>query len=156
MVRVIERNGDAITVHADRTMTESSVTFDWDDLGGWIDGAGVNPPDVVAGYWSDEWIVIEDPYTHYASFSDAAWLAAWNSGDKTVDSLASQASVNGIASILLSWKGAHEFERCIVWCPDPTTFTPTGYYGNASRNVAGTQTAQRDPTLAYWQPVDGG
>lgn len=155
VVRVIDRNGDTTTANADGTITYGSVTWTWDDLGGWVDGGAYREPSEVVGYWSDQWIVIEDPYTHYTSTSDPAWLAAWNSGDQTFDSLTPQAVVNGIMSILRTWKGAHEYERCVVWAPDPTTFAPTGYYGNASRNVSGLQTPSRDPALSYWQPASG-
>ena len=49
-------------------------------LGGWVDEHGYHAPAEVDGWWSDGWVLIQDPYTHYTGFSDPNWLAAWNSG----------------------------------------------------------------------------
>ncbi len=157
VVMIVDRAGVAVTANADTSISEATITWDWDNLGGWVDGAGYHAPAEILGtvtgmpWWSDLWIVIEDPFTHYASFSDPAWLAAWNSGDQTIDSLCPQAVVQGLqVSIIEPLKGAHEYVRNVTWVPSVAGFTPTGYYGNSSRNVAGVQTPTRTIGNSYW------
>ncbi len=150
VVRTIDRAGRATTIDAAGNVTRAVVSWDWDELGGWVDASAYHTPAEVDGYWSDAWVLIEDPYTHYTSFSDANWLAAWNSGDQTIDALCTQAVVAGVKSLCDTYRGAHTYVRQIVFCPDPTTFTPNGFDGNSSTNVGGTQTVQRDPTISYW------
>ncbi len=152
VVRYVSRNGRTVTANANQTITYSAVSWDWDEVGGWVDDVGYKGTLVVDGYWSDGWLVIEDPYTHYTGFADPNWLAAWNSGDQTVDSLCPQLVVAGIEAIVLAWKGAHAYVRCVVWCPDPTSFSPGGTWGNWSENVSGIQTAQRTVAYSYWTP----
>lgn len=155
VVAFVDRHGNMTTANADQTITESSIAWDWDELGGWVDDTAFHSAGTVSGYWSDGWILIQDPYTHYTGFADANWLAAWDSGDQTVDSLTQQSIVNGVQSIVDTWKGAHVYVRCIVWCASPGAFTPTGFYANWSSNQSGTQAARRNGALSYWQPVDG-
>jgi hypothetical protein len=155
VVSFVSRNGDMVTANADTTLTESVVSWDWDDLGGWVDETGWHNPGTVEGWWSDGWLLIQDPYTHYTGFSDPNWLSAWNSGDQTVDSICPQQVVADIQTIVDVWKGAHDYIRCIAWVPSPTGFTPTGWYGNWSSNQSGTQAARRNGAYSYWQPVRG-
>jgi hypothetical protein len=155
IVAFIDRRGNKTTANADQSITESLIAWDWDELGGWVDGSGYNSPATVTGWWSDGWLLIQDPYTHYAGFGDPNWLAAWDSGDQTIDSLTPQAIVSAIESLVDTWKGAHVYVRCIVWCTSPGAFVPTGYYGNCSRNIAGLQTRVRNGAFSYWQPNDG-
>lgn len=172
VVVFVDRQGNVTTANADQTITETSLgqDFNWDEtgndpvLGGWVDNVGLKGMAVVPGYWSDGWLIIQDPYTHYTGFSDANWLAAWNSGDQTVDSLCPQEVVTGVQSLVELWKGAHCYVRCIVWTPDPATFVisgPTGAWGNWSANndptfgPQGEQVAQRDGGNSYWQPEQG-
>ena len=160
VVIVIDRNGNTTTMNADQSVTFSSTGFfEWDYQGGWVDGIRFNPPVVVDTWWSDLWVIIQDFSTHYTSFTDPNWLAAWNSGDQTIDGLVPQSTVQGILSIVDVWKGAHTYVRSIVFTPDPSAFLvtpPNGYWGNASHNVAGTQTTERVSTNAYWAPMGGG
>lgn len=155
VVAYVDRHGNMTTANADQSITESTVTWNWDDLGGWVGATAYRGPPELADWWSDGWLLIQDPYTHYTGFSDPNWLAAWNSGDQTIDSLTPQAIVSTVQSIVDTWKGGHVYVRCIVWCTSPATFSPSGYYGNWSRNVSGTQTAQRNGAYSYWQPVQG-
>lgn len=155
IVSFVDRAGNLTTANADESITESSISWDWDDVDGWVDGMGFQPPTTVEGYWSDGWLIIQDPYTHYSGFSDPNWLAAWDSGDQTVDSLTPQAIVAAIEAMVESWKGGHVWIRCIVWCPDPATFSPAGVYGNWSNGSTGTQVATRTPGNSYWQPPEG-
>ena len=136
VVVFVDRNGDTTTANADQSITFGSVSWDWDDLGGWVDGVGFNNTATVSGWWSDGWLLIEDPYTHYTGFADANWLAAWNSGDQTIDSLTPQSVVSAIEAIVDTWKGAHTYVRCIVWTAPSTSFSPTGFYGNFQSRVA--------------------
>jgi hypothetical protein len=156
VVMVVDRSGRTVTANADQSITEGTVTWAWDNLGGWVDGAGYHAPVEVDGWWSDNWLVIQDPWTHYTSFTDAAWLAAWETGDQTVDTLTPQAIVAGVLQLVGWLKGQHMFVRAISWVPTPSSFVPNGYYGNASHNVAGTQTQERNNALAYWEPLGGG
>ena len=156
VVSFVDRAGNLTTANADQSITQSSVAWDWDDVDGWVDGFGYHPPVMVEGYWSDGWLLIQDPYTHYVSFTDPNWLDAWDSGDQTIDSLTSQSVVSAVESIVDVWKGAHIFVRCIVWCTSPTSFSPGGMYGNWGGNVGGTQQALRNGAFSYWQPMDGG
>lgn len=154
-VAFVDRAGNMTAISSSGVITRSTVSWDWDEIGGWVNGDGYLGPLTVEQRWTDGWVLIQDPYTHYTGFSDANWLAAWNSGDQTVDSLTPQQVVGGVTSIVSAWRGAHVYIRCVVWCPDPLTFTPTGKYGNASLNVAGTQTAQRAVGDSYWEPLNG-
>jgi hypothetical protein len=155
VVSFVDRAGNMTTANANQTITQSEVSWDWDELGGWTDNVGHKPANVVDGYWSDGWLIIQDPFTHYTGFSDPNWLAAWNSGDQTVDSLCTQEVVTGLQAIVGFWKGVHVYTRCIVWCPNPAAYTPNGYQGNFSINNSGTQTAARNGAYAYWQPPFG-
>jgi hypothetical protein len=155
VVSFVDRAGNLTSISASQVITQSSVAWNWDDVDGWVDGLGYHPPSVVEGYWSDGWLLIQDPYTHYTGFSDANWLAAWNSGDKTIDSLTTQSIVSAVESIVDAWKGAHIYVRCIVWCTNPATFSPAGVYGNWGGNVGGDQQALRNGAFSYWQPVQG-
>lgn len=162
VVVVVDRAGHATIANADTSISETAIGWDWDELGGWVDGEGYHTPAELGGWWSDLWIVIQDPFTHYANFSDPAWIAAWNSGDQTIDSLTPQAVVSGVETIAQALKGAHCYLRAIAWAPitgavtgsppELVGFDPTGYFGNASRNVAGVQTMQRTDTDSYWTP----
>jgi hypothetical protein len=157
VVAFVDRAGHMTIANADRSITETVVTWNWDEVAGWVDGKGYNPPPVVDGWCSDGWLLIQDPYTHYTGgFTDPNWLAAWNSGDQTIDSLTPQLVVAQLENIVDVWKGAHIYVRCIAWVPNPATFTPTGSYGNWSRNQGGTQIAARNGAYSYWQPVPGG
>jgi hypothetical protein len=159
VVAIVDRSGDVITANANQTITPSTVTWTWDNSGGFVDGTGFWPPSTVTGWYADQWIVIQDPFTHYTGFSDPNWLAAWNSGDQTVDSLCPQAIVQGVFTILAGWKAAHEFERCILWVPNVATFLasgPNGYWGNWSHNTGTTQTLQRTVGYSFWTPPGGG
>lgn len=151
VVRTIDRAGRATTIDASGNVTVTIVTgWDWDELGGWVDASRYHTPAEVDGYWSDLWVLVEDPFTHYTGFSDANWLAAWNTGEQTVDGLCSQAVVAGVESLCETFKGAHTYVRQVVFCADPTTFTPSGYDGNSSRVIVATQTVERWPSIGYW------
>lgn len=155
VVIFIDRHGNTTTANANQTISYGSVSWDWDEVGGWVDETGYHPPSEVDGYWSDGWLIIQDPYTHYTGFSDPNWLAAWNSGDQTFDSLVPQAIVSQLLGIIDTWKGDHVYIRCIVWTANPTSFlaTPNGKWGNWT--AAGVPTSQRIGANAYWQPVGG-
>ena len=157
IVTFVDRSGNVTTANADRTITEGTFSFgwNWDDRGGWVDNIGYKDPTYVEGFWSDGWLIVQDMYEHYTGFSDANWLAAWDSGDQTVDSLCPQIVVSGLQQIVDTWKGAHVYVRCIVWDRLPSSFVPTGWYGNWSSNQNGTQAARRNGALSYWQPVQG-
>jgi len=155
VVAFVDRHGNKTTANADRSITESSVSWTWDTVDGWVDEFGFHGLAEIATYWSDGWLLIQDPYTHYTGFSDANWLAAWNSGDQTVDSLTPQGIVSAVQGIVDTWKGGHTYVRCIVWCASPGSFSPPGTYGNWSSNQSGTQAATRNGALSYWQPVGG-
>lgn len=156
VVAFIDRAGHVVTAHADQSITETTTTWSWDTLGGWTDAFRYHSPAEVSAWWVDAIILIQDPFTHYTSETDPNWLAAWNSGDQTIDSIVPQSTVFAIQAILDRWKGQHVYARCIAWVPDPTTFVPTGWYGNWSSNQAGEQKARRNPAYAYWQPLFGG
>ena len=158
VVVFIDRAGNRTSISASKVVTRDVVSWDWDTEGGWTDDVGHKSELVVENWWSDGWLIIQDPYTHYTGFADANWLAAWNSGDQTVDSLCPQQVVVGLQGIVDFWKGAHVFIRCIVWTASPTSFVPThpGHWGNWSESVAGVQTARRSGSLSYWQPPQGG
>ena len=154
IIRIVDRAGHAVTLDASQNITFANISWSWDNLGGWVE-TQVYSPQTVAGWWSDIWILIQDPYTHYTSFADAAWLAAWNTNDQAVDSRVLQSVVQSVFGVVSNFKGGHNYVRAIIWTASPTTFTPTGYYGNNSRNIAGTQTQTRTQVDAYWQPVGG-
>jgi hypothetical protein len=156
VVIMVDRNGNTTTANADQTITVGSVSWNWDESGGWVGPDWYHLPVEVDGWWSDSWLIVEDPFTHYTGFSDANWLAAWNSGDQTVDSLTPQFVVSSVEAIVDTWKGAHAYIRCIVWTPNPSSFVPNGFYGNWGDTQAGTYAPRRDGTLSYWQPVAGG
>jgi hypothetical protein len=155
VVSYVDRAGNMTTANTDQSTTRSIVSWDWDEIDGWTDNVGHKPANTVDSYWSDGWLLIQDPYTHYTGLTDPNWLAAWNSGDQGVDSMCPQAVATALASIVNTWKGAHVYVRCIVWCPSPTAFTPNGTYGNWSANVGGNQTGTRNGAYAYWQDAVG-
>jgi hypothetical protein len=154
----IDRAGNRTTIHANNSVSQDQVSWNWDENVGWTDDVGHKDVTVIDNWWSDGWLIIEDPYTHYTGFSDSNWLSAWNSGDETVDSLCPQEVVAGVQSIVDNWKGCHVYVRCIVWTSDPVAFhsTPGGNWGNWSVNSSGEQEASRIGTLSYWQPPKGG
>ncbi len=154
VVRIVDRDGNTTTANADRTVTFGQISWDWDEVGGFID-TQVHTTTQVSGWHSDEWILIQDFTTHYTGFGDPNWLAAWGSGDQTLGGLCPQAIVQGVLSLVGEWKGAHIWERTVALVPDPTTFTPNGKFGNASKNIGGTQTATRTASNGYWDIPDG-
>jgi hypothetical protein len=153
VVAVVDRSGRTVTANADQTITISQSMWNWDEVHGWVDRTKFRPPSEVDTYWSDMWVVIQDPYRHYTGFSDPNWLAAWNSGDQTVDSLCPQGVVDGIKSILGTWRGAHMYVRNVIFVPTVSSFlsAPNGTWGNYSINISGTQTATRTAAYSYWQ-----
>lgn len=158
VVAFVDRAGNMTTANADTSITESVVSWNWDQVDGWVDGSGYNPPPVVTAWWADGWLLIQDPYTHYTGFTDANWtgvLGAWNSGDQTIDSLVPQDTVTKLLKIVDVWKGLHVFVRCIAWVPSVAGFAPDGTYGNWGANVLGTQSARRNGAYSYWQPIGG-
>jgi hypothetical protein len=160
VVRCIDRAGRMVTLDAAGNATIGTSAWHWDDSGGWVDFFGYQTPAKVATYWSDVWVLIQDPFTHYTSFADPNWLAAWGSGDQTVDFLCPQAIVSGVEAICSTWKGDHIYVRNVTWCPDPVAFAPDGHYGNSSKLSAGNleQIAARAvvhggvPAFSYWEP----
>lgn len=157
VVVVVDRAGNVVTCNADQSVSFSTATWTWDNVGGWVEAAYFSPG-TVASWWSDLWVIVQDFSTHYTSFTDPNWLAAWNSGDQTLDGLIPQSTVQGVMSIVDVWKGAHSWVREVIFTPNPASFlsTPNGLWGNASHNVSGTQTMQRVDSNAYWTPVGGG
>lgn len=152
LVEVVDRAGHVALAIDDLGTLEvihETRAWDWDESGGWVDGVGYHPPAVIDTWWADFWIIIQDPFVHYTSFSDPNWLAAWNSGDFTLDSLCPQQVVQDLTGIIGATKGLHMFDRCVIWTTNDT-FAPTGLYGNASHNVNGVQAAQRIATNSYW------
>jgi hypothetical protein len=156
VVKVVDRFGHTVTANADRSLTTTTISWAWDSSGGWVDDARWESPFTLSSWTSDVWIVIQDPFTHYASFADTNWLNAWNTNDQTIDSLCSQAIVDGVYATIAAFKGAHFFVRNVTWVPNVAAFAPAGNIGNASLPIAGVQTRQRDPANAYWDPPGGG
>ena len=156
VVVFVDRAGNKTTIDSSRVITTTTIAWHWDDSGGWVNEIGFVTPAIVDGYWSDGWLLIQDPYTHYTGFADANWLAAFGSGDQTIESLTPQAIVSAIESIADTWKGAHVYVRAIVWTANPAAYTPDGFQGNWSKNSAGTQVYSRAVANGYWQPLGGG
>jgi hypothetical protein len=168
VVRIVDRNGNWVIANSDGTITTTSAPFDWDETLGWVDDVGQNPGATVSEWWSDMWIVIAPPtgsspiYPLYTSTSDPAWLANFN-GPKTL-ACGHQAPlnvVNGIDTLIATWKGAHVWIRCVIWPGDSTSFSPStptadGTFGNFSKNVGGTQVQGRNATARYHIPPNGG
>jgi hypothetical protein len=156
VVSIINRAGFRVTANADRSTSTSTVSWHWDDSGGYVDDVRWESPAVLSAWWSDLWIIIQDPFTHYTSFSDPNWLAAWNTGDEAIDTLTPQSIVNDIFARIRVLKGTHTYVREVVFTANPATFVPTGKYGNASLDVSATQTMQRTSVDAYWEVPGGG
>ncbi len=155
IVKVVARNGVTTTVDASQSVTFSTTAWNWDQVGGWVFDI-FHTPTTVQGWWSDLWIVVQDPFTHYSSFSDPNWLAAWGSQAATIDSIVPQSVVQEIYGLVRTFRGGHTYVRNIVFTPSPASFVPDGKYGNASVNVSGVQTTHRVATNAYWDPPGGG
>src|SRR5580704_10542471 len=133
VVRVQCRNGDFFQSNADRSTTVgNNPAWDWDNLGGWVNGTGFIPPATIANSWTDIWVLVQDFTTHYTSFTDTNWLAAWGSGTETIDSMISPTIPPGVFGIVKGYKGLVNYSRAVVLVPDPTSFTPNGFYGNNS------------------------
>lgn len=156
VVRVVDRAGHCVTANADRSLTTTTIAWHWDDTSGYVDDQRWESPLTLSAWSGDVWVIIQDPFLHYSSFTDPNWLAAWNTNDQTVDSLCPQSTVDGVLAILSAMKAQHYWVRNITWVTTPTSFVPTGSYGNASIEVSGVQTRQRDTVNAYWAPQGGG
>lgn len=156
VVRIVDRQGNAVTRNADQSFSYSTISWDWDELGGFVDDRGWRPPAQVDTWWADIWVLIQDPFTHWTGFSDVNWLAAWNTGDQTIDAQCPQSIVQAVLTLISTFKGEHSWVRAVVFAPNPTTVSPSGYWGNASHNFTGVQTAQRTASFSYWTPAGGG
>jgi hypothetical protein len=156
VVRFVDRQGNTTTCNADLTVTKGTATWHWDDVAGWVDGTGFHAPAEVMTYVGDAWILVQDPFAHFTSFTDPAWLAAWNSGDGTIDGAnGTQAMVQDLTTIVARGKAAGTYVRGIFFVSNPTTFAPAGNIGNASTNLNGAQTQTRDNASGYWDMMGG-
>lgn len=167
--RLIDRSGNFASIAADGTVTYTiDATWDWDEVG--------HPERV--NFWSDLWIVIyvnDGRWPVYSDLTDPAWLAAWGqlngpgSGHQVTRDV-----VDGVNTLVASFKGAHNYLRAIIWTNDDAYFvpgalagTPDGMFGDWSRNQAGTQIKARTTDnfgtpphvgkyMRYWIPSKGG
>lgn len=162
VVRVIDRNGNFVTANADGTTTFTTDTaWDWDSA----------RPERAA-WWGDLWVVIyltDGRYPVYTSLTDSHWLAAWGTYDKFGTGMRVPRNVvDGVYSIIASFKGAHTWIEAIVWTTDTTSFVPgalsgipDGKFGDWSFNFSGTESPSRmsdtgNGRTRYWIPVLGG
>jgi hypothetical protein len=156
-VRIVDRSGNCVTANPDGTTAKTTISWNWDTVLGWDDGQTAVPGGAVASYWSDTWILISpDPFPHYTGTSDALWLSNFGNvnglgGGHQVP----RGYVDGILTLIATWKGAHTWVRNVIWCSDVTTFVPDGSYGNFSRVSNGVQVPGRDPNARYWDPLNG-
>ena len=167
VVRIVDRRGDFTSIDAAGNITQTrDPAWNWDQYG---EPARVN-------WWSDLWVIVYvDPtrWPTYSNLTDAAWLAAWGTyGGSGLGHQVPRAAVDGINSIIASFKGAHTFVQAVVISTDPSLFVPgalstsgdpTGYWGwfsfallpNNIQNPIRT-TLNAGNTVRYWAPPNGG
>jgi hypothetical protein len=163
VVRLISRDGRFVTANFDGS-AQVALDGSWD----WDSGLPER-----AGWWGDMWLVVyltDGRYPVYANLSDAAWLAAWGTYQGFGAGMqVTRDVVDGVASLLASFKGAHTWLSAIIWTTDTNLFTPgslggipAGQFGNWSHDVATEQVPARltvspfTGTLRYWIPRFGG
>lgn len=163
VVRLIDRNGNFVTVNADGTTTfTTDATWDWDSFA----------PER-SSWWGDTWIVIyvtDGRYPVYASRSDAAFLATWGTTQNFgYGHRVTRGVIDGIYAITGVFKAAHTWIPAIIWTNDTTLFvpgslggTPDGHYANWSKVNGSNQqvpariTAHTGHYIRYWLPPAGG
>jgi hypothetical protein len=93
-----------------------------------------------AGWWSDIWIVVyPDPYADWelplipeTGWSNPAAAAQWASGGPQGLGIGHQVPrilVDGVLSIISTWKGAHTYVEAIIWTTAPLSDISTPFAG---------------------------
>lgn len=157
-VRIVDRSGFWVMLDPSGNITTATATWNWD---------GNSNPER-AGYWSDLWIIIyADEWTRYASFTDAAWLAAWGAAPGFgAGHEVPRAAVDAILTLVERWKGAHTWVQAILFTTDAATLkpggiNPDGFWGYWSKIVNGVAVAARklpsphDTAVRTWIPATG-
>lgn len=164
LVRVWNRSGHVTSYDGTDVTVNEVPDWDWDELGF---------PERAA-WWSDVFITVtleDGRWPSYPNLGDPTWVSYW--GNPTSPGLG-HAVPNGVPDdvkvIVSVFKGAHTYVEALVFTPDGNIFNPLsfdatypdGYWGNFSRNIAGTQTPARAilspgaEYVRYWIPNKGG
>jgi hypothetical protein len=150
VMRIITRAGLFTSIDsAGFTSQAVDVSWNWDTI--------YNPERV--GYWSDFWIVVyisSARWPEYSSLTDTNWVNAWgNAGTHRQWGLGFEITriyVDGLSSILATWKGAHTYCQGIIFTSDASLFipgslgvggNPDGKWGNYSKYSGGVQVSAR-------------
>lgn len=156
-VRIVSRQGNWVTVDAVGAATwVEGVSLNWDSLS--------HPERSTDAYWSEIWIIIEDPWDYSgATIGDANLLSGRTTG---IGHLCRQEDVDLVKGLILQFKSAHTHVRAVIWTKDWTDFDPTnlasmpnGKWGDWSidsgANTAGFGSRVPSPrdttTTRYWE-----
>jgi hypothetical protein len=153
-VRIVSRLGTWVTVSALGVASWlEGVSLNWDSL------SHPERTSDVASWWSEMWIIIEDPWDYSgATIGDAGLLSGRTTG---LGHLCRQEDVDLVKGLILQWKSAHTYVRAVIWSKDPTDFDPTnlaslpdGRWGEWSIDSGkDTVPSPRDSTTTrYWEP----
>ena len=183
VVRIVDRAGNWVTANQDGT-----TTFARDPLWNWD---SVSNPER-AGWWSDIWVIVyPDPWISWetgvnpAQFPDG-WTnplanTQWQSGGPQgvgIGHNVPRIAVDGILSIVSTWKGAHTYVVAMIFTTIAGLFkpgastnpgAPDGTWGQWGKYNAGTGTYVPSRTrelnivgpgyvghARYWTPLNGG
>jgi hypothetical protein len=158
-VRIVDRAGFWVMIDGPTgVITTATSAWNWD---------GTSNPER-AGWWSDLWVIVyADEWTRYASFTDAAWLAAFGGvSGNGIGHEVGRAAVDAITSIVEQWKGAHCWLVAVLFTSDSGTLSPGGVnpdgnWGNWSKTVSGVTTPARvlpsphQAAVRTWIPTGG-
>ena len=159
-VRVASRLGNWVTVNADGSLaTHDSISLDWDFL------SHPERTSDIANWWSEMWIIIEDPWEYRPT--DLAFAGLLTGDTRGIGHFCRQEDVDIVKGQILQWKSAHSYVRAVIWSTDPSDFDPTnpaslpnGRWGqwsiDSGKDRAGNGSRVASPrdvtTTRYWEP----
>lgn len=162
MVRIVDRAGNWVTIDSSGNITKTSGAWNWDEVDDWERDS----------WWSDLWIIVYPTPWAITGTTLASLVPVWGDYNAATQVGTGHAVpplyVDGILSILSTWKGAHTFCAAILWSYDDTLFVPgspvsgdpDGTWGRWAKLVGGVlvpaRTGASDGRVRYWVPNLGG
>lgn len=166
VIRHIMRTGNFVTINADGTFSyDSDPTWDWDS-----ELLTLNPEDRPTDVWLVIYITDSRWPIYSGDLTSVDWIAAWGAQVLGAGHKVPPNAIDGVNSIIASWKAAHVYLRAIIWTNDTSLFVPgalggvpDGTFGNWSRvDGSNNQVPARltdnggGKYVRYWTPEFGG
>jgi hypothetical protein len=162
MVRVVDRAGNWVTIDPYGNITKTSAPWNWDEVLDWERD----------GWWSDLWIIVYPTQWEVTGAALSSLVPIWGNYNAATQVGTGHAVppqyVDGILSILATWKGAHTFCAAIIWSYDSALFVPgapvsgdpDGTWGRWAKLASGVLVPSRygaaNGLVRYWVPNEGG